>query len=88
MQAKVLKSAYLLAIGVMLTMIATKVWSQTPNSQTDFQRSFSVSTSAKLVVENYKGTIHVTGTEAIKSRWTFTKNSRAARLIANGGLRI
>jgi Toastrack DUF4097 len=63
MQAKVLKSAYLLAIGVMLTMIATKVWSQTPNSQTDFQRSFSVSTSAKLVVENYKGTIHVTGTE-------------------------
>jgi hypothetical protein len=63
MQAKVLKSIYLLAIGVMLTMIATKVWSQTPDSPTDFQRSFSVSSNTKLVVENYKGTIHITGTD-------------------------
>jgi hypothetical protein len=63
MQAKIRKSIYALAIIVMLTMIATRVWSQSPESQTDFQRSFSVSSNARLVVENYKGTIHVTGTD-------------------------
>jgi hypothetical protein len=30
----------------------------------DFQRSFTVSPGAKLVVENYKGAIHVTGTDS------------------------
>jgi len=64
MKATVRKSVYLLAIAVMLTMIATKVWSQTPSSvQTDFQRNFTVSSGARLVVENYKGAIHVTGVE-------------------------
>ncbi len=52
-----------MAIAVMLTLIATKVWSQTPAAQSDFQRSFTVSPGAKLVVENYKGAIHVTGTD-------------------------
>lgn len=63
MTAKSRKSVYLLAIALMLTLIASKVWSQTPDAQSDFQRSFTVSSSAKLVVENYKGAIHVTGTD-------------------------
>ncbi len=63
MHAKARKSVYLLAIAVMLTLIVSKVWSQTPATQADFQRSFTVSAGAKLVVENYKGAIHVTGTD-------------------------
>jgi hypothetical protein len=64
MHTKARKSAYLMAIAVMLTLIASKVWSQTPATQVDFQRSFTVSQGAKLVVENYKGAIHVTGTDS------------------------
>jgi len=64
MHPRVRKSAYLMAIAILLTLIATKVWSQTPATQQDFQRSFTVSPEAKLVVENYKGTIHVTGTDS------------------------
>jgi Putative adhesin len=64
MHPRVRKSAYLMAIAILLTLIATKVWSQTPAPQVDFQRSFTVSPEAKLVVENYKGTIHVTGTDS------------------------
>lgn len=63
MPAKVRKSAYLLAIAIMLTLIVTRGWSQTPATQPDIQRTFTVSNGAKLIVDNYKGTIHVTGTE-------------------------
>ena len=55
MQIKLRKSAYLLAIAVLLTLIATKVWSQSPSTPVDFQRGFTVSPGAKLVVENYTG---------------------------------
>jgi hypothetical protein len=64
MHTKLRKSAYLLAIAVLLTLIATKVWSQSPSTPVDFQRRFTVSPGAKLVVENYKGAIHVTGTDS------------------------
>jgi hypothetical protein len=63
MNATARKRVYLLAIAVMLTLIASKAWSQTQATQADFQRSFTVSPGAKLVVENYKGDIHVTGVD-------------------------
>ncbi|HET7873079.1 MAG TPA: hypothetical protein VFL42_11250 [Terriglobales bacterium] len=61
MNAKVRKAAYILAIGLMLTLVATKSSCQSSNEsqQERFQRSFAVNAGATLIVENYKGTIHV-----------------------------
>ena len=46
------------------TLLALSAWSQTPESQEEhFSRTFTVSAGSTLVVDNFKGTIHVAGSD-------------------------
>jgi hypothetical protein len=60
------KAALFFAIAVLLAAIASRSQGQAAADarQESFQRSFAVAQGATLAVENYKGTIHVTGTDA------------------------
>src|SRR6266704_471935 len=59
-------AATIIGIVAMASLAAPVLHSQTSESgqQTDrFQRSFTIASGGILVVDNYKGTIHVTGTD-------------------------
>jgi len=46
------------------TLLALSAWPQTPESQEEhFSRTFTVNAGSTLVVDNFKGTIHVTGSD-------------------------
>lgn len=57
--------AYIIAIGALIALTVTSLRSQTPNNDQaeHFQRSFNLSNGGTLNVENYKGTIHVVGSD-------------------------
>lgn len=64
MDLKVRKAAYILAMAVLLALAASKSRGQTTDAQPEhFQRTFTVTPGATLAVENYKGTIHVSGSD-------------------------
>jgi len=52
-------------LAALILAVPISAFSQTPSTQSQdehFTRNFSISSGGTLVVENYKGTIHVTGT--------------------------
>lgn len=52
------------AFAVSTLLVATSAWSQASETQEEhFSRAFTVNSGGTLVVENFKGTIHVTGTD-------------------------
>jgi len=68
-----LPSSIVLAAALVL---AINVYSQTPNAQSQeehFTRNFTVTPGSTLAVENYKGTIHVTGTSSNQVAVTVNK---------------
>ncbi len=58
--------AYLVVIAGIVALTVPKLRSQTTgNDQGErFQRSFNISSGGTLNVDNYKGTIHVTGSDS------------------------
>src|SRR5882724_2173173 len=59
-------AAGMIGMVAIASLAAPRLWSQTANSgqQTErFQRSFSITSGGTLAVDNYKGTIHVTGSD-------------------------
>lgn len=60
------KAVYIIAIAVLLAVVASESPGQSaaPEAQQEhFQRTFTVNQEANVAVENYKGTIHVAGSD-------------------------
>jgi hypothetical protein len=63
-------------LSVLLATLTICAFAQTPDSQPQdahFTRSFNANPGGSLVVENYKGTIHVTGTSSNQVKVTVDK---------------
>ncbi len=59
-------AAWIIGMVAIVSLATPKLWSQTSNSGQQperFQRSFTITSGGTLAVDNYKGTIHVTGTD-------------------------
>jgi putative adhesin len=64
---KSISRAVLVVVPMSLALIASRAASQTTESQSrqeQFERSYSVKSGSTLIVENMKGTIHVTGSDS------------------------
>lgn len=59
-----LRSLSLISLAPLAFMLWSAAYAQTDSQPEQFQRTFNVNTGATLAVENYKGTIHVTGSDS------------------------
>ncbi|HKW74002.1 MAG TPA: DUF4097 family beta strand repeat-containing protein [Terriglobales bacterium] len=59
-----LRTLSLISIVALATILTSATFAQTDSQPEQFQRTFTVTPAATLNIENYKGTIHVTGSDS------------------------